>query len=365
MGLFGAIKSQFIEVIEWKENEKDRIIYQFPVRGNEIKMGAQLTVREGQMAIFVNEGQIADVFEPGRYELSTQNMPILTKLKSWKFGFNSPFKAEVYFVNSTQFTDQKWGTANPIMLRDPEFGPIRLRGFGTFAYRVIDPVTFVKEASGTSDEMTTESITNNMKKQILASITDVIAELKIPALDLATQYDEISEATLKKIMPKFEGFGLKITDLTVQNLSLPPEVEAALDKRTQMGILGNLDQYTKFQAAEAIGNAGNAPAGSFAQMGAGMATMGMMMGQMNQAFNPQYPPQGYPQQGYPQQGYQGQPYPQQGYQGQPYPQQGYQGQPYPNQGYQGQPPYQGQGYQGQPPYQGQGTPQGGQPQGNQ
>lgn len=338
MGFFSKIKSQFIEVIEWKENNSDRIVYQFPVNGNEIKMGAQLTVREGQCAVFVNEGQIADVFESGRYELNTQNMPIMTTLESWKFGFNSPFKAEVYFVNMTQFIDQKWGTSNPIMMRDREFGPIRLRGYGTFAYRVKDPVTMIKEVFGTANSMTVDRISENMKKQILMNITDVIAELQIPALDLAMKYDDISEAAVKKVAIKFEKLGFEITDLTVQNLSLPQEVEKALDKRSQMGILGDMNQYTRFQTAEAIGNSSQSDAGSFASMGVGMASMGMMMNQMNQ--NQQgYPQQGYPQQSYPQQGYPQQGYPQQGYPQQGYPQQGYPQQGYPQQGYpqQGQP----------------------------
>lgn len=279
MGLF----QQFIEVIEWQETRSNRMVYQFPVHKNEIKMGAQLTVREGQVAIFVNEGQIADVFEPGRYQLSTQNLPLLTMLKSWSYGFTSPFKAEVYFVNTIQFLDQKWGTTNPIMMRDVEFGMIRLRGFGTFAYRVTDAVTFMKEVFGNNRFADTDMITPQLKSQILSGITDLLAELKIAALDLATQYDEIAEACLAKVSKQFNAYGLTITNLTVQNLSLPPEVEAMMDKRTQMGVLGDLNRYTQFQTAEAIGDAANNPGGGLAGLGVGIGASAAMMGAMNQA----------------------------------------------------------------------------------
>lgn len=278
MGLF----KQFIEVIEWQETRSDRMVYQFPVHKNEIKMGAQLTVREGQLAIFVNEGQIADVYEPGRYQLSTQNMPLLTMLKSWPFGFTSPFKAEVYFVNTTQFLDQKWGTTNPIMMRDPEFGVIRLRGFGTFAYRVTDPVTFMKEVFGNNRFADTEMITPQLKAQILSAITDLLAELKIPALDLATQYDEIAEAAIKKISSQFNVYGLSLTSLVIQNLSLPEEVEKALDKRTQMGVIGDLNRYTQFQTAEAIRDAAQNTGGGVAGIGAAMGASAAMAAAMQQ-----------------------------------------------------------------------------------
>lgn len=281
MGLF----KQFIEVIEWQETRSDRMVYQFPVHKNEIKMGAQLTVREGQVAIFVNEGQIADVYEPGRYQLSTQNMPILTKLKSWSYGFNSPFKAEVYFVNTTQFLDQKWGTTNPIMMRDPEFGVIRLRGFGTFSYRVSDPITFMKEVFGTNRFADTEMITPQLKAQILASITDFLAEQRIPALDLATQYDEIAAATIEKMRTQFNAYGLTITGLVIQNLSLPEEVEKALDKRTQMGVIGDLNRYTQFQTAEAIRDAAQNTGGGMAGMGAAFGAASAMAAAMQQATN--------------------------------------------------------------------------------
>ena len=169
------------------------MVYRFPVQNNEIKMGAELTVRESQVAIFVNEGEIADVFGPGRHLLYTQNMPILTKLKSWKYGFDSPFKAEVYFVNTKQFVNQKWGTSNPIMMRDSEFGMIRLRGYGIYSYRVSEPVVFLKELFGTNASYDTSSIEDQLKKMVLSGLTDLFAESKIAALDLAMHYDELSE----------------------------------------------------------------------------------------------------------------------------------------------------------------------------
>ncbi len=286
MGLF----HQFIEVIEWQEEKSDRLVYQFPVHKNEIKMGAQLTVRESQLAIFVNEGQIADVFEPGRYQLSTENMPILTKLKSWKYGFNSPFKAEIYFVNTTQFVDQRWGTTNPIMMRDKEFGVIRLRGFGTYAYRITDPVTFMREVFGTSKATDTDAISPQLKKQILSSLTDLIAESGIPALDLAMNYDELSEKCLEKVSAQFNEYGLSITNFTIENLSLPPEVEAAMDKRTQMGVIGDLNRYTQYQTAEAIKDAANNP-GGMAGIGAGIGAGAQMAGAMAAALNQNQQPQ--------------------------------------------------------------------------
>ncbi|MTI47043.1 SPFH domain-containing protein [Sporosalibacterium faouarense] len=281
MGLFKFIKSQFIEVIEWTDNTSDTMVYQFPVEGKEIKMGAQLTVRESQAAVFINEGKIADVFGPGRYILTTQNMPVLTKLKSWKYGFDSPFKAEVYFVNTKQFTDQKWGTTNPIMMRDSEFGMLRLRGYGNYSYRVTDPEKFMKEIFGSNSNFTTHKIGGQLRSLIVSGLTDLLGEAKIPALDLAMQYDELSEMTREKLDPKFNSYGFSMTSFYIENISLPEEVEKVMDKRTSMGVLGNLNQYTQYQSAEAIRDAAqneNGMAGAGVGFGAG-AAIGNMMGQ--------------------------------------------------------------------------------------
>ncbi|MFD1926639.1 SPFH domain-containing protein [Sporosarcina siberiensis] len=284
MGLFGFFKSQFIEVIEWTDSSTNTLVYRFPVQGNEIKMGAELTVRESQVAIFVNEGEIADVFGPGRHLLWTQNMPILTKLKSWKHGFNSPFKAEVYFVNTKQFINQKWGTSNPIMMRDSDFGIIRLRGYGIYSYRVSEPTVFLRELFGTNASYDTSNIEEQLKKMILSGLTDLFAESKIPALDLAMHYDELSTLGKEKMEERFSKFGFAITSLYIENLSLPAEVEQAMDKRTSMGVIGDLGQYQQFQAAEALREAARNEGGGLAGAGAGLGAGAALGGMMTNAF---------------------------------------------------------------------------------
>ncbi len=263
MGLFNFIKSQLIEVIEWTDNSSNTMVYRFPVENKEIKMGAQLTVRESQMAVFVDEGQLTDIFTPGRYSLDTQNLPLLTKLKSWKYGFNSPFKSEVYFVNTKQFTNCKWGTTNPVMMRDAEFGMLRMRMFGTYSFKVEDPAVFLREVFGTSSLFTVEGITGQLKSKIVSGISDLLAEAAVPALDLASKYDEIAAMTKKKLDKAFKELGLTLSSLVIENISLPEEVEKVLDKRTSMGIIGNsLNQYTKYQAAESIRDAAQNPGGA-------------------------------------------------------------------------------------------------------
>lgn len=274
MGLFNFIKSQFIDVIEWTDNSSNVMVYQFPVENKEIKMGAQLTVRESQMAVFVDEGQLTDVFTPGRYTLDTQNLPIMTKLKSWKYGFNSPFKSEVYFVNTKQFTNCKWGTTNPIMMRDAEFGMIRIRMFGVYSFKVADPTVFLREVFGTSSLFTVDGITGQLKSKIVSGVADLLAEAAIPALDLSSKYDEIASMSKAKLDESFKQLGLSIESLVIENISLPEEVEKVLDKRTSMGIIGDsLNQYTRYQAAESIRDAAQNPggiAGAGVGMGAGM-----------------------------------------------------------------------------------------------
>jgi membrane protease subunit (stomatin/prohibitin family) len=284
MGLMSFIKSELIDVIEWTDDSStEKMVWRFPDKDKEIKNGAQLTVRESQVAVFVSEGQIADVFQPGRYELTTQNIPLLTTLKSWKYGFESPFKAEVYFVNTKQFTDQKWGTTNPIMMRDAEFGMLRLRGFGIYSFRVDDPVVFLKEVFGTNQTFDTENITGQLKRSILSGLTDILGESKIPALDLASQYDEIGELAKTKLQDRFSTLGFKLVSFFVENISLPEEVEKVLDKRTSMGILGDMNQYAQYQAAEALRDAAQNEGGGFAGAGVGLgagAAMGNMFGNM-------------------------------------------------------------------------------------
>ena len=289
MGIFSKIAGQFIDVIEWKDQTNDTMVYRYDHNGKEIMMGAQLTVRESQVAIMVNEGKLADVFQPGRYELSTQNMPILTALKAWKYGFNSPFKAEVYFINTKQFLDQKWGTSNPVMMRDAEFGMIRLRAFGIYSFRVADPVAFLKEVFGTSGLMTVDGVTGQIKRVLVSGLSDAIAQSKIPALDLAANYDELSQFALQSLSPRIANLGLKLESFVIENISLPDEVEKAMDRRTSMGVVGDLNQYTQFQAAEAMREAANNP-GGMAGLGATMGVGAMMAQTMQGAFNPAQQP---------------------------------------------------------------------------
>ncbi|MDD6050245.1 MAG: SPFH domain-containing protein [Clostridiales bacterium] len=282
MGIFdaigGLVKSQFIDVIEWTDNTSNTLVWKYDMGGKEIMMGAQLTVRESQVAIFVNEGELADVYAPGRYELSTSNMPIMTKLQSWKFGFNSPFKADVYFVNTKQFLDRKWGTANPVMMRDAEFGMIRLRAFGVYSFKVADPVVLLREVFGTKKITTAEDVEGQIKRTLVSGLSDAIAESKIPALDLAANYDELSTYALQAINPKIQPLGVTLTAFVIENISLPEEVEKTMDKRTSMGVLGDMNKYTQYQAAEALRDAASNPGGA-AGAGMGMGA-GVAMGQM-------------------------------------------------------------------------------------
>lgn len=280
MGLFKKIvTSQIIDVIEWKDDTQNTMVHRYDMDGKEIMMGAQLTVRESQVAIFVNEGQLADVYQPGRYELTTQNMPIMTALKAWKFGFNSPFKSDVYFISTKQFLDRKWGTSNPVMMRDSEFGMIRVRAFGIFAFRVTNPETFLKEVFGTNGMFTVEDVEGQIKRTLVSGLSDAIAESKIPALDLAANYEELSQYALKALSPKVEALGLSLTSFIIENISLPEEVEKSIDKRTSMGVVGDLNKYSQYQAAEAMREAANNNSGGMAGMGVGMGA-GAAMGQM-------------------------------------------------------------------------------------
>jgi len=287
MGIFDKVANaamhQFIEVIEWLDNTGDTMLYRFPVQGQEIKNGAQLIVRESQAAVFVHEGQVADVFGPGRYTVDGGNTPILSKIGAWKYGFNSPFKSEVYFVNTKQFTDMKWGTSNPIMLRDQDFGIVRLRAFGAYSLRVADPAGFIKEIAGTNAHFQTEDIDGQLKRAIVTEFTDALGELKIPALDLAAQYKEMGEAIRGKINEEFRTWGLEVTKFFIENISVPPEVEAALDKRASMGALGDAQRYMQFQAADALRDAAQNEGGG-AGLGAGLVAGFAVGNQMANVF---------------------------------------------------------------------------------
>lgn len=285
MGLLEKLRAEFIDIVEWTEpSQSETLAYRFPRYNNEIKYGARLTVREGQAAVFVNEGQLADVFSPGMHTLETRNLPILSTLLGWKYGFSSPFKAEIYFVSTRQWTDQKWGTQNPLILRDPEFGPIRVRAYGTYAFRVTDPGAFLRQLVATEPDFEVYDVSGQLRNTIVSRFSDVMGQSKIPVVDLAGNYDRISQIALGKIGPDLDKMGLSLTLFYTENISLPPEVEQALDKRTQMGIVGDMSRFTQYQAAEAIRDAANNPggmAGLGAGLGAGMGVANQMVAAMS------------------------------------------------------------------------------------
>jgi len=278
--IWNMLRGEAIDVIDWTEDSRDTMVWRFQRHGNAIKYGAKLTVREGQAALFVHEGQLADVFKPGLYELETNNLPILTTLQHWHHGFNSPFKSEVYFVSTRQFTDMKWGTRNPIMLRDPEFGPVRMRAFGTYAIRVSDPATFLTEIVGTDAEVTTDEVEAQLRNVIVARFSNALASSGIPVLDLAANTDQLAEFLSARVAPEMAAYGIELPSLYIENLSLPEAVEEAMDRRTSMGVIGDLGKYTQFQAAEAMRAAAENPGSAGGSMGAGLgAGMGLAMAQ--------------------------------------------------------------------------------------
>lgn len=276
MGFMDKVRGQFIDIVEFLDDSRDTLVWRFPRQDNEIKNGAQLVVREGQTAVFVNEGQIADVFLPGTFELTTQNLPILSTLKGWKYGFSSPFKAEVYFVGTRQYTDMKWGTQNPFTVRDAEFGMVRLRAFGTYSLRVTDAGVLLRQLVGTDPDFRTDEVSEFLRQTIVSQVTSALATANVPMLDLAANQQAISQQLVGTLSESLVELGITLPRFVIENISMPPEVEEALDKRSQMGILGNLDQYTKFQAANALEDAANNPGA--AGQGAGMV-VGMGLGQ--------------------------------------------------------------------------------------
>jgi membrane protease subunit (stomatin/prohibitin family) len=298
MGLMDKLRGEFIDIIEWLDDSRDTIVWRFPRYDNEIKMGAKLVVRESQTAVFVNEGQVADAFTPGTYTLETQNLPILSTLKGWKYGFNSPWKAEVYFVSTRLFTDMKWGTQNPVIVRDPEFGMVRLRAFGAYAARVTDATKLLRELVGTDPQFRTEEVQEYLRQMIVSRLGSALASAGIPMLDLAAQQQTIGSRIGAVLSEDLANVGLTIPTFLIENISVPPEVEAALDKRTQMGILGDLNKYTQLQAANAMEAAANNPGGAGEGVGLGV---GMAMGQqMARSFGQQEAQPGQPQAAAPQ-----------------------------------------------------------------
>ncbi|WP_404308850.1 SPFH domain-containing protein [Neorhodopirellula lusitana] len=281
MGLFDFIQSELIDIVEWIDDTKHTLVWRFPRHDNEIKNGAQLIVRPGQMAVFVYQGEIADVYPPGHYELTTANMPVMTSLQGWKYGFDSPFKAEVYFVSTTQITDMKWGTPNPIMLRDPEFGPIRLRAFGTYSLKAIEPKALLKEIVGTDGDFSSDDINTFMRSMIQSTFADLIGSSKIAALDLASNYAALGETLRKSVVERIDDeYGLDCPALFIVNISLPESVEKALDTRTSMGVIGDLNRFQQYQMGQAMTAAAEGGGGGAADglgLGLGVAMAGRML----------------------------------------------------------------------------------------
>jgi len=282
MGLMDFLKGELIEIIEWTDDSRDTLSYRFPDDDKEIKRGAQLVVRESQVAQFVYLGQYGDLFPPGKHALTTDNIPVLTTLKGWKYGFESPFKADVYFVNTRLFTGNKWGTSNPIMMRDQDFGVVRLRAFGTYDFKVMEVKRFLKEVAGSDHNFRLDEFADTMRSRIVSAFSDAVASAKVPALDIATRYQEVGEALLPLINPQLEAkYGITIPSFILENCSVPPEVEAAIDKRSSMSAIGNLNDYVKYQMAQGMAQpgAGGGVAGSAAEIAMGFALANQMANQ--------------------------------------------------------------------------------------
>jgi excisionase family DNA binding protein len=279
MGLMDFIKGELLEIIEWTDDSRDTLSWRFPDEDKAIKRGAQLIVRESQVAQFVYLGEFGDTFGPGQHQLVTDNIPVLTRLKSWPYGFESPFKADVYFVVTRLFTGNKWGTSNPIMLRDNDFGVVRVRAFGTYDFKIVDAKTFLREVAGSDRNFRLDEFSDTMRSRIVSIFTDAIASAKVPVLDVASRYTELGEALLPLINPAVKSkYGLEITSFIVENVSVPPEVEQAIDKRSGMAAIGNLNDFVKYQMGKGLetGGAGG-PVGTAAELAVGFGLAQQMM----------------------------------------------------------------------------------------
>ena len=285
MSILGFIKKELIEIIEWTDDSRDTLSYRWPDDDRQIKNGAQLIVRESQQVQFVAAGQYADLFGPGKHTLSTQNIPVLSTILGWKYGFESPFKCDVYYLNTRLFTGNKWGTANPVMMRDADFGVVRLRAFGTYDFRIVDPPKFLKEVAGTDQNFRLDEFADTMRSRIVSVFTEALAKANVPALDVASRYSELGDALLPIINPAVtEKYGLEITSFILENVSVPPEVEQAIDKRSSMSVIGNLNDYVKYQMGHGMGEGGEGAAAAAvpAQMAMGFGMAQEMMKSMQQ-----------------------------------------------------------------------------------
>ncbi len=281
MGLMDFIKGQVLEIIEWTDDSRDTLSYRWPDEDKEIKNGAQLIVRESQTVQFMYLGQFADTFVPGKYSLKTDNIPVLSRIAGWKYGFNSPFKADIYYLNTRLFTGNKWGTSNPIMMRDTDFGIVRIRAFGTFDFHIVDPKVFLKEVAGSDQHFRLDEFSDTMRSRIVSLFSEAIAKAKIPVLDVAARYSEVGEAILPTLnAATIAKYGIEFSSFILENVSVPPEVEAAIDKRSSMSAVGNLNDYVKFQMAEGMGKGGGSgTGGAAAEMAMGFAMANQMMNQ--------------------------------------------------------------------------------------
>ncbi|MGN0858848.1 MAG: SPFH domain-containing protein, partial [Stenotrophomonas sp.] len=283
MSILNFIRKELIEIIEWTDDSRDTLAYRWPDEDRQIKNGAQLIVRESQQVQFVAAGQYADLFGPGKHTLSTENIPVLSTLLGWKYGFESPFKCDVYFLNTRLFTGNKWGTANPVMLRDADFGMVRLRAFGTYDFRIVDPPKFLKEVAGTDHNFRLDEFADTMRSRIVSVFSEALARAGVPALDVAARYSELGEALLPVINPVMvDKYGIEITAFVVENVSVPPEVEQAIDKRASMGAIGNLNDFVKYQMGQGMGQGGEGAAAAAvpAQMAMGFGMAQEMMKSM-------------------------------------------------------------------------------------
>ena len=280
MGLMDFIKGQVLEIIEWTDDSRDTLSFRWPDDDKEIKNGAQLIVRESQMVQFVYVGQFADTFLPGKHSLTTDNIPVLSRIAGWKYGFNSPFKADVYYLNTRLFTGNKWGTSNPIMMRDADFGIVRIRAFGTFDFHIVEPKIFLKEVAGSDHHFRLDEFSDTMRSRIVSLFSEAIAKAKIPVLDVAARYSEVGDAILPVLnqatVPKY---GIEFSSFILENVSVPPEVEQAIDKRSSMAAVGNLNDYVKFQMAQGMATGQGGAGGMAAEMAMGFAMAQNMMNQ--------------------------------------------------------------------------------------
>jgi excisionase family DNA binding protein len=281
MGIMDFIKGELLEIIEWTDDSRDTLSFRFPDDDKAIKRGAQLIVRESQAVQFVYLGEFADTYGPGKHTLTTDNIPVLTRLKSWKYGFESPFKVDIYFVTTRLFTGNKWGTSNPIMMRDDDFGIVRARAFGTFDFRIVDPKLFLKEVAGSDQNFRLDEFAETMRSRIVSVFSDALASAKVPVLDVATRYGELGDALLPLINPVVGAkYGLQISSFIVENVSVPPEVEAAIDKRSSMAAVGNLNDFVKYQMGKGMEQpGGGGAAGTASELAVGFAIAQQLMQQ--------------------------------------------------------------------------------------